>query len=82
MACAEAKHRIAEVIRIFFMRYLFRLKSGNARLSHDCSNIFHGSLRATVYGAENSLYSRPILKFFFLLVLNVVVLRKQNRCFL
>ena len=82
MACAEAKHRIAEAIRIFFMGYPFRLNSGNAKLSRDCSNIFHGSLRSTVYGAENPLYFRPILKFFSLLVLNVVVLRKQNRCFL
>ena len=28
IACAEAKHRIAEAIRIFFMRYPFRLNSG------------------------------------------------------
>ncbi len=46
MACAEAKHRIAEAIRIFFMGYPFRLNSGNAKLSHDCSNISLDSLPA------------------------------------
>ena len=56
MACAEAKHRIAEAIRIFFMGYPFRLNSGNAKLSRDCSNISLGSLRCTVQTDNNLFY--------------------------
>lgn len=49
IACAEAKHRIAEAIRIFFMEYPFWLNSGGRKLKlielvYDCSNFSRFSL--------------------------------------
>ena len=61
IACAEAKHRIAEAIRIFFMGYPLRLNRGNAKLSHDCSNISCASLCRTVDGDHNLCYFSLIL---------------------
>ena len=78
MACAEAKHRIAEAIRIFFMGYPFRLNSGNAKLSRDCSNISPASLRHTVQGNNILLYSRHIPGYSPYLAARNVALNQQR----
>ena len=80
MACAEAKHRIAEAIRIFFMGYPFRLNSGNAKLSRDCSNISSASLRHTVQGNNILFYFRRIPGYSPCLAARDVVLNEQKRC--
>ena len=79
MACAEAKHRIAEAIRIFFMGYPFRLNSGNAKLSHDCSNISLASLRCTVHADNNFFYFSCIPGHSPCLAARNVVLYQQKR---
>jgi hypothetical protein len=78
MACAEAKHRIAEAIRIFFMGYPFRLNSGNAKLSRDCSNISSASLCHTVHGNNNLSYFSRIRDHSPSLAVRDVVLYQQK----
>jgi len=79
MACAEAKHRIAEAIRIFFMGYPFRLNSGNAKLSRDCSNISLASLRCTVQTDNNLFYFSCIPDHSWCLAARNVALNQQKR---